>query len=1303
MNIKKNYSVIMICFIIATACFHFETAYRPASAEELFTLAIEGPLKVTQNEKFKLKTYPEGLSGGKAGNIDFNWYFKGKKIKTGNEIELMFKNAGSYELKVEAAKKIKSEKETSEVLASKIFSIAAFPSETNTGAIKIKYNEVETIKFGSDGSCEIAMKSGSKFSVSDKYQKNSDLKISRIYSFENLDTSESYIFKLDSAGEINEATIEIAVSEIDAGEISVFAVLPENGEHVPLSFESKKSGAEVLIQVPAGSKSPNGGLLFNNGGPYKFNGHIIAISYGTFSPIECRQLFAFDETAEINLKSGSKLELKNGSKTPAAIIITESESLPVKNAPKQKLFTIKSSEFLSGAKLKIKLEKNLNPKYITSVYAVPDGDTAFFEPEFDTAEGLLTLNTSGGKRKYDINTPKKRSKGGSGQMPGGNSAIQTNDLTADFEAGATFVIEYGGEPKTVPAAKIIELPYYEQGASGCCWAAAALMFIKSYLAQGYSDTAIYEILKGMRLNKDDGIGGAWSSDMKRLGARVKGYTGIKTETLTFFNYHNFINYVIARLSENKPVIVNMGLHQGMFVGYEMNGPELNQINIIYHDPQNSNEKTPAQGPYRKVSAEKLCAEFTPTLAKSINITICAGEPVSASAKTLQTFHMPDSLDGNITMSITGGAGIVKQYGKRKLIADYVTWDIASKNGYKFKTGGNEIPPADEFIINAVPIWNTDRNNDANCTIKTYIKKVKDGCISGPVLLETGEVKITIPKFDVSAAPDSTGNHPARFLYKNSLKLSDIALKLTGVDHEFAFINELLDNSGKLIGMFVIYFDYSPLLIFPAKVEKLSPGESITFKAEILGTRADCDFSVSDKENFSIDGNGILKFTKEPGDKIEKIFVTATEKNDNPAAITIGTDRVKLLKTATAEIILAAQPAKTEKLEITPAARDIAPGAKIQFKALSDGSETGEINWKITKAQSLLCEPGKGTQVIDYYDIAASESKEWGKISAGGLYEAPEKAPDCDLEVIALLKGNEKSKAIAKVNFIPFKILIDDTKLEVEQNHKYEVEISTYNVLPENYSIKYDFGDGTPSETVKNSRLEHKYEKSGTFDIKAGLYDASGKLIIEDTRKITVKESGKKTYRTYYSETDSDEEQKIKEEYEGYEKDGKIYKHGKYRTYSKTGKLTSEGNYINDSREGKWVVYSRKGSTDEYYLSYVYNRKNDIREGQSTDYYPDGTKKEELTWANDKPNGPFVKYHENGKKFEEGTYKDSYKEGRYVKWYDTGIKAEEGEYQGRDNAFEKRSGTWTYWRKDGSIKEKAVYENDKVKEYMINNN
>ena len=54
------------------------------------------------------------------------------------------------------------------------------------------------------------------------------------------------------------------------------------------------------------------------------------------------------------------------------------------------------------------------------------------------------------------------------------------------------------------------------------------------------------------------------------------------------------------------------------------------------------------------------------------------------------------------------------------------------------------------------------------------------------------------------------------------------------------------------------------------------------------------------------------------------------------------------------------------------------------------------------------------------------------------------------------------------------------KLEIEQNHKYEVEISTYNVLPENYSIKFDFGDGTPGETGKNSRLEHKYEKSAIY-------------------------------------------------------------------------------------------------------------------------------------------------------------------------------------------------------------------------------
>ena len=55
---------------------------------------------------------------------------------------------------------------------------------------------------------------------------------------------------------------------------------------------------------------------------------------------------------------------------------------------------------------------------------------------------------------------------------------------------------------------------------------------------------------------------------------------------------------------------------------------------------------------------------------------------------------------------------------------------------------------------------------------------------------------------------------------------------------------------------------------------------------------------------------------------------------------------------------------------------------------------------------------------------------------------------------------------------------------------------------------------------------------------------------------------------------------------------------------------------------------------------------------------------------------------------QGPYANKLRIGTWTWWYNTGEKWKEGNYA--DD--QQRNGTWTIWNKDGSLKEKNIYDN-----------
>jgi len=63
-----------------------------------------------------------------------------------------------------------------------------------------------------------------------------------------------------------------------------------------------------------------------------------------------------------------------------------------------------------------------------------------------------------------------------------------------------------------------------------------------------------------------------------------------------------------------------------------------------------------------------------------------------------------------------------------------------------------------------------------------------------------------------------------------------------------------------------------------------------------------------------------------------------------------------------------------------------------------------------------------------------------------------------------------------------------------------------------------------------------------------------------------------------------------------------------------------------------------------------------------EYWPNGQKKSEGTYKDDKRDGLWTEWHENGQKYKELTYKDGKWDGLYTRWLENGQKWFEGTYK-----------------------------------------
>lgn len=437
--------------------------------------------------------------------------------------------------------------------------------------------------------------------------------------------------------------------------------------------------------------------------------------------------------------------------------------------------------------------------------AIPSGSTAdLIGAALLSADSLHLTRLSGtpgptGTVAFDL--------GSSLGSAGSQATAQLGPLALATTGPVTaLVVEYGGQTLDLPPHKLIPLPYFDQGTSKACWAAAWLTFNMSYNFDP-AWNAIYELLHLEGIPKlteasglsSDFIAAFWSAETFRQ--RTEMIIGRPVEKKVWVKYESFLAYVLFRLDEGKPVMINMIDHQGVFLGYDvdMSG----NVTFVYHDPADQHDITepePAQFPYQRITSDQLFSKYwyKNVVVKMFNyfMTYTALDPLPG-PPTLQTIHMPDTnTPPSVALSTYSGMGFANG---PKMVA-YVYWDHIPPSGYRVD------PPvvpgaATDIVLRGVPVWNMDRTAAASVNLKTTVNRID--AQGGYVSIWENKSTAQIPAFDDSA-PDK-----AKFNYILTIPINEFRSKLKPEEPQLALLAELFDSGWSRLGHFDVVFALGP--------------------------------------------------------------------------------------------------------------------------------------------------------------------------------------------------------------------------------------------------------------------------------------------------------------------------------------------------------------------------------------------------------------------------------------------------------------------------------------------------------------
>ena len=241
-----------------------------------------------------------------------------------------------------------------------------------------------------------------------------------------------------------------------------------------------------------------------------------------------------------------------------------------------------------------------NPFIVDLEYTLPagleDDDIALllYSPgtsidEFDHHEVSYTYNADNGKLTASFSAPDSNPFTG-----------KTDSREIAYKSGSKYSrlnISWSMRKELLtegPHRKIIKMPFYEQSYN-TCWAASVKMMGRAYssVANREMEMRLHDVVKHM--NHSDFNGGAGIYAFRfTLPRYLRNKTNVNFETSSFLRTSALQYEIVKKISENKPVILNLrfpgiGGHQIVVIGYEIDmvSAAKSTLKLLYHNPQNA--------------------------------------------------------------------------------------------------------------------------------------------------------------------------------------------------------------------------------------------------------------------------------------------------------------------------------------------------------------------------------------------------------------------------------------------------------------------------------------------------------------------------------------------------------------------------------------------------------------------------------------------------------------------------------------------------------------------------------------------
>lgn len=323
------------------------------------------------------------------------------------------------------------------------------------------------------------------------------------------------------------------------------------------------------------------------------------------------------------------------------------------------------------------------------------------------------------------------------------SPVNGWEVIVDFDSDSTPKKENKFRTATISPApppttghKLVMMPYYHQGNTGLCWAAAAKILQKGYWSRskGMRNTKeLYQFMKLLNISPDEGIllPGLypWPSKFEKLAAVIGG-KGI--QKLDFFTEDGVLEKVLELLnrgipvwfgpetSSNKPHIV-------LVLGYRYDAN--NKLILIMHDSQDVNPLSPSKlGMYKEIEWDKAVKGWqplqnfsliffnrVPNYERSLQTVILSDYSLFKETKEGVAFHgVKTKTDPEITLGLEFD----------KATANGIRWQEQKQQGKSVvRKNSNHFPANVNKMTYGVSLANADLKNMAplKLVVKVYSK------------------------------------------------------------------------------------------------------------------------------------------------------------------------------------------------------------------------------------------------------------------------------------------------------------------------------------------------------------------------------------------------------------------------------------------------------------------------------------------------------------------------------------------------------------------------------------------------------